>query len=71
VESDELLLQPTLHVTVEDVAAGYAEPVDASDPTVRRGTDLGLEYVPSEEDTGLLVLTGSPVEDLFSGGGGS
>jgi len=71
VESDELVLQSTLRVTVADVAAGYAEPVDASDPTVRRGTELRLEHVPSDEDAGVLVLTGSPVEDLFARGDGS
>jgi hypothetical protein len=71
VDSDELVLQSTLRVTVADIAAGYAEPVDASDPTVRRGTDLRLEHVPSDEEAGVLVLTGSPVEDLFGGGVGT
>jgi hypothetical protein len=71
VESDDLVLQPSMRVTVADVAAGYAEPVGDEDPTVRRGTDLGIAYVPSDEDTGLLVLSGSPVEDLFGRDDGS
>lgn len=65
-EGDQLVLEDTLRVTVADVAAGYAEPIDASDPTARRATDLRLELVPSDDDTGLLVVSGSPVEDLFT-----
>lgn len=65
-EVDEILLDSTLRITVADVAAGYGEPFDESDPTVQRGTDLRLELVPSDDDTGVLLLTGSPVEDLFT-----
>lgn len=76
-EHDVLVLEPVLRITVADIAQGYAEPFDPADPTVRRGTDLGMERVqPSmpgtdaeaaagSEETALLVLTGSPVTDLF------
>ena len=61
----QLVLDATVRVTVADVAAGYSEPFDESDPTVRRGTDLRLELLASDEDPGVLRLTGAPVQDLF------
>lgn len=63
--ADELVLDNTLQVTVADVAAGYSLPFDATDPTTRRRTQLRLEHVPSRDDSGVLVVTGSPVADLF------
>jgi hypothetical protein len=71
VEHDELVLEPVLRVTVAHIAQGYAEPFDPADPTVRRGTDLRLERAElrngghAGSDEALLVLTGSPVADLF------
>jgi len=67
-DDDALVLDETLRLTVADIAAGYAEPFDDSDPTVRRATQLRLSFDPSGEgdDTGVLVLAGSPVTDLFS-----
>ena len=64
-DADELVLDATLRVTVADVAAGYSEPFDESDPTVRRGTELRLEHLASDDDPGVLRLTGTPVQDLF------
>jgi hypothetical protein len=62
---DELVLSPTLRITVADVAAGYAEPIDEGDPTALRATEVRLSHAPSDEDPGVLTLTGSPVADLF------
>ena len=64
-DADELVLDATLRVTVADVAAGYSEPFDESDPTVRRGTELRLEHLASDDDPGVLRLTATPVHDLF------
>ena len=47
---------------LRDIAAGYAEPVDADDPTLRRVTTVELSY-----DGDTANVTGSPVNDLFGG----
>ena len=65
VAADELLLDASLRLTVADVAAGYSEPYDESDPTVRRGTALRLELLAGVDDPGVLRLSGTPVQDLF------
>jgi hypothetical protein len=65
--ADELVLEHRLRLTVGDIAAGYAEPVEESDLTVGRGTDLRLRHVDTsdEAEAGVLVLAGSPIRDLF------
>jgi hypothetical protein len=47
---------------LRDIAAGYAEPVDPDDPTLRRHTAVALTYVDD-----VAEVTGSAVADLFTG----
>jgi hypothetical protein len=47
---------------LSDIAAGYAEPVDPDDPTLRRRTTLALTYT-----DGIAEVSGSIVADLFTG----
>ncbi|CAN5284489.1 hypothetical protein BH24ACT12_BH24ACT12_10950 [soil metagenome] len=61
----ELRLPATLTLSLADVAAAYAEPVDPEDPTLARTTQLQLVLEPDADDTGVLRVTGSPATDLF------
>lgn len=61
----ELRLPAALTLSLADVAAAYAEPVDASDPTLARTTELHLVLDAGADDTGVLRVTGTPVSDLF------
>ncbi len=47
---------------LSDIAAGYAEPVDPDDPTLRRRTTVEISY-----GGDIAEVTGTPVEDLFTG----
>ncbi len=63
----ELRLPSSLTLSLSDVAAAYAEPVDPGDPTLARTSELLLVLDADADETGLLRVTGSAATDLFAG----
>ncbi|MDQ3627344.1 MAG: hypothetical protein M3419_00685 [Actinomycetota bacterium] len=61
----ELRLPAILTLSLADVAAAYAEPVDAADPTLARTTELHLALDTGADGAGVLRVTGAPADDLF------
>lgn len=61
----ELRLPATLTLSLADVAAAYAEPVEPDDPTLARTTELRLVLEPEPDEAGILRVSGAPAADLF------
>jgi hypothetical protein len=62
IRADPTALPDRVELGLRDIAAGYAEPVDADDPTLRRQTTVEISY-----DAEIAEVTGSAVADLFVG----
>lgn len=59
---DPTALPDRVELGLSDIAAGYDEPVDPDDPTLRRRTTIEISY-----GGDIAELTGTPVQDLFTG----